>query len=60
MENEIEEYREKDIERNGKECIQVLKHIYLLNGDYNHYIRHVNEDYIDHVKTCCEMFLVGY
>ena len=36
-----------------------MKHIKSLNGDYNEYIKHADKDDIDHVTSCCEMFLSG-
>ena len=59
LENEIEEFKQKEIQRNCKEGIRVLKHIESLNGDYKEYVRHAEQDNIDILTSCCDMFLNG-
>ena len=39
-----------------KEAITVLKHMGTLHGDYSEYIKHANEDDIQSIQTCCDMF----
>ena len=39
-----------------KEAITVLKHMGTLHGDYSEYMKHADDDDIQSIQTCCDMF----
>ena len=59
LKSELEECREHERKLNGKEGIRVLKHMEKLNGDYSEYMKHADEDDIEYIVSCCELFKKG-
>jgi len=49
LKNKLEECR-------GKKAIRVLKHMESLNGDYSEYLNNADEDDIENIQCCCDMF----
>ena len=59
MESKLEECREELKECGKKETVRIFKHMEALKRDFSEYINNADEDDIEHIKDCCELFKNG-
>ena len=59
MESKLKGTMEELKKCHRKECIRIFKHMESLEGDFSEYINNADEDDIEHIVSCCELFKKG-
>ena len=59
MESKLKDIQEVLKKCHRKECIRIFKHMESLEGDFSEYINNADEDDIEHIVSCCELFKKG-